>query len=273
VHEKIYDSFVQKFAARAAKIKLGDPFSKSTNQGPQVSQLQYDRIMDYINSGKEAGATVTYGGERFGTEGYFINPTIFTDVTPDMKIVKEEIFGPVGVIIKFSSDEEVIKQANDTDYGLAAAVFSQNINRAINTAHRLHAGTAWINCINQLHAQVPFGGYKQSGIGRELGEYALSKYALNNLYLLRHSHSVLSATRASRPYTLTSVTLLLEKLPREVKKNYVFILYNIASWYIKPHVDVLPKQLNESIGWTIGSDLDLNSIFGGGAGKLQGLAR
>jgi aldehyde dehydrogenase (NAD+) len=131
--------------------------------------------MSYIQSGKDAGATVAIGGERQGTEGFFIKPTIFTNVTPSMKIVQEEIFGPVGVVIKFKDEDEVIKQANDTVYGLAAAVFTQNLNRAINTAHRLKAGTAWINCVNSLHSNVPFGGFKQSGIGRELGEYALHK--------------------------------------------------------------------------------------------------
>ncbi|KAG6860546.1 hypothetical protein C0995_009940 [Termitomyces sp. Mi166 len=164
------------FTERAKAIKVGDPFSKETDQGPQVSQLQYDRIMGYIQSGKEQGATVHLGGDRYGTEGYFINPTIFTDTKPDMKIVQEEIFGPVGVVIKFEDEEDVLKQANDTMYGLAAAVFSQNINRALETAHKLKAGTAWVNCVNQLHANVPFGGYKQSGIGRELGEYAIHHY-------------------------------------------------------------------------------------------------
>ena len=131
--------------------------------------------MSYIQSGKDAGATVEVGGERHGSEGYFIRPTIFTNTSPDMKIVQEEIFGPVGVVIKFKDAEEVIRQANDTVYGLAAAVFTQNLNRAITTAHRLKAGTAWINCVNQLNSAVPFGGFKQSGIGRELGDYALHK--------------------------------------------------------------------------------------------------
>jgi aldehyde dehydrogenase (NAD+) len=176
VQEGIYDKFMEKFVEKAKAIKIGDPFANDIDQGPQVSQIQYDRIMGYIDSGKEEGATVLLGGERHGEEGYFINPTIFTNVKPDMKIVKEEIFGPVGVVIKFKDEAEVIKQANDTVYGLAAAVFTQNLNRAIETAHKLQAGTAWINCINHLHAQVPFGGYKQSGIGRELGEYALANY-------------------------------------------------------------------------------------------------
>jgi aldehyde dehydrogenase (NAD+) len=176
VHAKIYDEFLKKFTAKTQSLKVGDPFAEDSYQGPQVSQLQYDRIMGYIESGKSEGATVHTGGERHGNEGYFIQPTIFTDTKPHMKIVKEEIFGPVGVLIKFEDDDDVIRQANDTCYGLASAVFSQNINRAINTAHKLHAGTAWINCVNSVEIQVPFGGYKQSGIGRECGEYALENY-------------------------------------------------------------------------------------------------
>ena len=131
--------------------------------------------MSYIASGKEEGATVHTGGQRVGTEGYFIEPTIFTDVKPHMKIVREEIFGPVGVVIKFDDDDDILQKANDTVYGLAAAVFSENINRALQTAHKLKAGTVWVNCTNKLNPSVPFGGYKQSGIGRELGEYALTK--------------------------------------------------------------------------------------------------
>ncbi|KAI0319931.1 aldehyde dehydrogenase [Amylostereum chailletii] len=177
VQSGIYDKFLKAFTEKATSLKLGDPFARDSYQGPQVSQIQYDRIMSYISSGKEQGATVHLGGERFGTEGYWIKPTIFTDTTPDMKIVQEEIFGPVGVVIKFEDEEDVIRQANDTMYGLAAAVFTQDIKRGIETAHRLHAGTAWINCVNQLHPNVPFGGYKQSGVGRELGEYALEVYS------------------------------------------------------------------------------------------------
>ncbi|TFK33766.1 aldehyde dehydrogenase domain-containing protein [Crucibulum laeve] len=176
VQAGIYDEFLKRFTEKAQKIRVGDPFGKDIDQGPQVSELQYDRIMSYIDSGRQEGATVHTGGTRVGTEGYFISPTIFTDVKPDMKIVREEIFGPVGVIIKFTDEEDVIRQANDTVYGLAAAVFSQDINRAIETAHKLQAGTAWVNCVNHLQAPIPFGGYKQSGIGRELGEYALHSY-------------------------------------------------------------------------------------------------
>jgi len=176
VQTGIYDRFLEAFTKKAQSLKLGDPFAPDSYQGPQVSQQQFDRIMGYIESGKQDGATVHYGGERHGTEGYWIQPTIFTNAKPDMKIVQEEIFGPVGVVIKFEDEEDVLRQANDTQYGLAAAVFTQDIKRGIDTAHRLHAGTAWINCVNSVLPNVPFGGYKQSGIGRELGEYALHNY-------------------------------------------------------------------------------------------------
>jgi aldehyde dehydrogenase (NAD+) len=176
VQEGIYDQFLEAFTKKAQSIRIGDPFGTEVDQGPQVSEAQYDRIMGYIKSGKEQGATVHTGGERHGSEGYFITPTIFTQTKPDMKIVQEEIFGPVGVVIKFKDQADVIAQANDTVYGLAAAVFTKNINLAIETAHRLKAGTVWVNCINHANHAVPFGGYKQSGIGRELGEYALANY-------------------------------------------------------------------------------------------------
>jgi aldehyde dehydrogenase (NAD+) len=132
--------------------------------------------MSYIDSGKQQGATLLTGGERHGKEGYFIQPTVFTNVKPDMKIAQEEIFGPVVAISKFIDEEDIIHQAHDTMYGLAAAVFSKDITRALNVANRLKAGTVWVNCYNRLNSQMPFGGYKQSGIGRELGEYALSNY-------------------------------------------------------------------------------------------------
>ncbi|KAI0059883.1 aldehyde dehydrogenase [Artomyces pyxidatus] len=176
VQSGIYDKFLKAFTEKTLSLKLGDPFAEDSYQGPQVSKIQYDRIMDFIDSGKKQGAKVHVGGERFGHEGYWIQPTIFTNTTPDMRIVQEEIFGPVGVVIKFEDEEDVLRQANDTLYGLAAAVFTKDITRGIQFAHKLQAGTAWINCVNQLHPNVPFGGYKQSGVGRELGEYALNNY-------------------------------------------------------------------------------------------------
>jgi aldehyde dehydrogenase (NAD+) len=130
----------------------------------------------YIQAGKEAGANVEIGGNRKGDKGYFIEPTIFSNVTEDMKIVQEEIFGPVCTVSKFKTKEEVIKTANNTTYGLAAAVHTKNLNTAIEVSNALRAGTVWVNTYNTLHHQLPFGGFKESGIGRELGENALDNY-------------------------------------------------------------------------------------------------
>jgi len=176
VQEGIYDKFIQRFKERAAKNVVGDPFNSDTFQGPQVSQLQFDRIMGYIEDGKSAGATVETGGKRKGTKGYFIEPTIFSNVTEDMKIVQEEIFGPVCSISKFKTKEEAIRVGNSTTYGLAAAVHTSNLNTAIEVSNALKAGTVWVNTYNTLHHQLPFGGFKESGIGRELGEAALDNY-------------------------------------------------------------------------------------------------
>ncbi|KAM0717216.1 hypothetical protein Q7P37_007068 [Cladosporium fusiforme] len=185
VQESIYDTFVQKFKERAAKNVVGDPFSADTFQGPQVSKLQFDRIMEYIQAGKDAGATVETGGKRKGDKGYFIEPTIFSNVTEDMKIVQEEIFGPVCSIAKFKTKEEAIKLGNDTTYGLAAAVHTKNLNTAIEVSNALRAGTVWVNTYNTLHHQMPFGGYKESGIGRELGEDALANYTQTKTVSIR----------------------------------------------------------------------------------------
>ncbi|KAF2256058.1 aldehyde dehydrogenase [Trematosphaeria pertusa] len=176
VQEGIYDKFIEKFKARAAKNAVGDPFHNETFQGPQVSQLQFDRIMSYIEEGKKAGAKIETGGKRIGDKGFFIEPTIFSNVTEDMKIVQEEIFGPVCSISKFKTKEEAIAIGNNTTYGLAAAVHTSNLNTAIEVSNALRAGTVWVNTYNTLHWQLPFGGYKESGIGRELGEAALDNY-------------------------------------------------------------------------------------------------
>jgi aldehyde dehydrogenase (NAD+) len=176
VQEGIYDKFIAAFKKRSAENKVGDPFAEETFQGPQVSQLQYDRIMGYIKSGKDEGATIETGGERHGDKGYFIQPTIFSNVRPDMKIMQEEIFGPVCAIAKFKTAEEVIELGNNTVYGLAAAVHTSNLDTAIRVSNALKAGTVWVNCYNMLSFQLPFGGFKQSGIGRELGEAALANY-------------------------------------------------------------------------------------------------
>jgi aldehyde dehydrogenase (NAD+) len=176
VQAGIYDKFLKAFTEHTLSLKVGDPFAPDTYQGPQVSQTQFERIMGYIKSGKEEGAIVHIGGERHGNEGYFIQPTIFTECKPNMKIVQEEIFGPVAAVIKFTTEEEAIEQANDTLYGLACSIYTRDIDRAIRVAHSIEAGTAWINCHHSTESSVPFGGFKQSGIGRELGEYALEHY-------------------------------------------------------------------------------------------------
>lgn len=144
VQEGVYDKFVDMLTKKVQSIKVGDPFAQDTFQGPQTSKLQFDRISEHIQSGKDEGATVHMGGERHGSEGYFIQPTIFTDVKPNMRIVKEEIFGPVLVVAKFKDEDDVVAQANDTVYGLASALFSQNVNRCINVANRIQAGTVWV---------------------------------------------------------------------------------------------------------------------------------
>ncbi|KAL6693516.1 aldehyde dehydrogenase [Trichoderma pleuroticola] len=176
VQEGIYDEFVKRFKERAQQNKLGNPFDEQTFQGPQVSQLQFDRIMGYIEAGKQGGATLALGGGRYGDKGFFIEPTVFTDVTPEMKIAQEEIFGPVAAIQKFKDEAEAIKIGNNSNYGLAAAIHTSNVNTAIRVSNALQAGTVWINQYNMLSYQTPFGGYKESGIGRELGSYALENY-------------------------------------------------------------------------------------------------
>lgn len=170
VQEKIYDQFLEKLKARAEKNVVGDPFDENTFQGPQTSKIQLDRILQYIEDGIQGGARVITGGKRVDREGYFVHPTIFADVTEDMKIVKEEIFGPVVTITKFKDVQEVIKLANDTEYGLAAGIHTNDINKAIHVANKIRAGTIWVNTYNDFHHNVPFGGFNQSGIGRELGK-------------------------------------------------------------------------------------------------------
>jgi aldehyde dehydrogenase (NAD+) len=176
VEEKIYQQFVEKSVARAAKRRVGDPLDPTTDQGPQVDQSQFDRIMGYIESGRTEGATLACGGERVGNRGYFIRPTVFADVQDDMTIAREEIFGPVMSVIAFNNVDEAIARANNTDYGLAAGVWTSDIKKAHAVANGVRAGTVWVNCYHVLDTRAPFGGFKQSGMGRELGEYALHEY-------------------------------------------------------------------------------------------------
>ena len=176
VEEKIYDQFVEKSGVRAKNRTVGDPFDPKTEQGPQVDNAQFDKVMGYIDSGRAQGAKLVCGGGRVGEKGYFIQPTVFADVQDDMKIAKEEIFGPVMSIIPFKSADEVVARANRTEYGLAAAVWTKDVRKAHAIADSIRAGTVWVNCYNVLDSRSPFGGFKQSGIGRELGEYGLQQY-------------------------------------------------------------------------------------------------
>jgi aldehyde dehydrogenase (NAD+) len=177
VQEDIYDEFVKRATAKSAARVVGDPKDPKTEQGPQVNELQFNKILGYIASGKEQGAKLLTGGERWGDKGYFIKPTVFADVTDEMTIAKEEIFGPVMSILKFKTMEEVIKRANSTVYGLAAGVVTKDLNKALTFAHNVRAGTVWVNCYDAFHVSTPFGGFKQSGVGRELGEYGLRQYS------------------------------------------------------------------------------------------------
>jgi aldehyde dehydrogenase (NAD+) len=176
VEEKIYDDFVAKSGARASRRTVGDPFDPKTEQGPQVDSAQFDKVMGYIESGRSEGAKLVCGGKRVGDRGYFIQPTVFSDVKDDMKIARDEIFGPVMSIIPFHSVDEVVERANRTNYGLAAAVWTRDIQKALAISNSVRAGTVWVNCYNVLDTRAPFGGFKQSGIGRELGEYGLQQY-------------------------------------------------------------------------------------------------
>uniref|UniRef100_A0A646QFS6 Retinal dehydrogenase 1 n=1 Tax=Hemiscolopendra marginata TaxID=943146 RepID=A0A646QFS6_9MYRI len=176
VQEEIYDEFVKRSKEMALKRVVGDPFEKGVLQGPQIDDEQFKKVLDLIESGKKQGATLLCGGERHGNKGYFIKPTVFADVKDDMRIAKEEIFGPVQQIFKFKTMDEAIERANSTHYGLAAGVCTNDINKAITYAQGVRAGSVWVNTFNYVTAQTPFGGFKESGHGREMGEENLRQY-------------------------------------------------------------------------------------------------
>jgi len=176
VHADIYDAFIKKAKAKAEERKVGDPYAEGTQQGPQIDSRQFEKILNRLDSGKKEGATCVTGGSRWGDKGYFIQPTVFADVKDDMRIAKEEIFGPVQSIFKFNTIEEAIERANNTSYGLAAGIMTNDINKALEFVQAVQAGSVWVNCFDIVFANAPFGGYKQSGQGRELGEVSLKEY-------------------------------------------------------------------------------------------------
>ncbi|HEY5312855.1 MAG TPA: aldehyde dehydrogenase family protein, partial [Pirellulales bacterium] len=176
VEEKAHKEFVERLTERAKQRKLGDPLDEATQQGPQVSQEQMDKILGYVELGQKQGARLVTGGRRHGQKGYFIEPTIFDGVKDDMAIAKDEIFGPVVSVLPFKSVEEVTRRANDTSYGLAAAIWTKDIDKAHLFAREVKAGTVWVNCYHVVDTTTPFGGFKMSGQGRENGEAALEHY-------------------------------------------------------------------------------------------------
>jgi betaine-aldehyde dehydrogenase len=192
VHRSIFDSFLKKLKDRTEKIKVGDPSDPDTQLGALISKAHLEKVMGFIESGKAAGATLLTGGVRPSTDfkgrdissGNFITPAIFTNCDDAMEICKEEIFGPVLTILSFDSEEEVIERANNSVYGLAAGVFTNDIKRGHRVIHQLQAGTCWINNYNITPIELPFGGYKQSGLGRENSLAAIQQYTqLKSVYV------------------------------------------------------------------------------------------
>lgn len=179
VERSVYDAFVEQFAERAESMTVGDPMEKTTRLGALVSEEQLERVMAYVEAGKAEGARLVAGGERatVNGKGNFVKATVFADVTPEMRIAREEIFGPVAAVIPFDDEDDAVRTANRTIYGLAAGIWTRDVAKAHRVAEQLHSGTVWINTYNQYDSASPFGGYKLSGFGRDLGwESALEKY-------------------------------------------------------------------------------------------------
>lgn len=186
VQDSIFDEFSRKAVARARVRVSGDPLKQGTEHGPQVSQLQHEKVLGMIAEGVKQGAKLLVGGQRLGTKGYFIQPTVI-ECTPDNVLAREEIFGPVQILLRFRTLEQVVSLANDSAFGLASAVLTNDLDTAMVMSQRLRAGSVWVNCYDIFSAQVPFGGYKESGLGRELGEEGLSQYTETKTIVIKMS--------------------------------------------------------------------------------------
>ena len=184
VQEGIYDKFVPALVEKFKRIKVGDPLDPNTQMGCQINKKQADKILEYVKIGVEEGAKIAVGGKRHSAGEAFVEPTLLVDVRNDMRVAQEEIFGPVGVVIKFKDQEELVRMANDSLYGLGGAVFTRDIAKALTVARLLETGRVWVNTYNQIHAGAPFGGYKESGIGRETHKMILEHYTqTKNIYI------------------------------------------------------------------------------------------
>lgn len=184
VQEGIYDEFVKKLGEAFEKVVVGDPLDMKTQVGSQVNVRQLNKIMSYVEVAKEEGASIVAGGKPASDKGAFMRPTLIADANNQMRVAQEEIFGPVAVVIKFKTEEDAIKMANDSEYGLGGAVWTRDINRAFRVANAVRTGRMWVNTYNELPAHAPFGGYKKSGIGRETHKMMLAHYSqAKNIYV------------------------------------------------------------------------------------------
>ncbi|CEG47702.1 aldehyde mitochondrial precursor [Plasmopara halstedii] len=185
VQEGIYDEFVRRSGEAASSMKIGDPQDLSVQHGPQIDDVQFKKILAYIETGKKEGARLICGGKRWGNRGFYIEPTVFADVTEEMTIAREEIFGPVMSIIKFKTIDEVIERANNSEYGLGAGVVTSSLDNAIKISNSVRVGTVYVNCYTVIEANTPFGGFKNSGVGREQGMQGLRNYLESKTVIIK----------------------------------------------------------------------------------------